>query len=149
MAEQIGTYPGARAPARARERTRSDPTWQAYKLLHVAFVIAPTLAGLDKFYNVLVTWDQYLAPRIAGILPVTTRSFMMIVGVIEMVAGLLVAVRPRVGGAVVGVWLLGIVANLLLAGAWFDIALRDVGLAIGAFALARLASVHQRPGKVI
>jgi hypothetical protein len=119
-------------------RTQS-PAYQAYQILHVAFVIAPVIAGADKFLHVLVNWDQYLSPMIARMLPVSTHTFMLGVGVIEIVAGLLVAVMPTVGGAVVALWLCGIILNLLSIPGYFDIALRDLGLALGAFALSRLA----------
>jgi|SRR4051812_14079927 hypothetical protein len=119
-------------------RTQS-PAYQAYQILHVAFVIAPVIAGADKFLHVLVNWDQYLSPMIARMLPVSTHTFMLGVGVIEIVAGLLVAVMPAIGGAVVALWLCGIILNLLSIPGYFDIALRDLGLALGAFALSRLA----------
>jgi len=120
-------------------RTQS-PAYQAYQILHLAFVVAPILAGADKFFHVLVNWDQYLAPAIARMLPVSGHTFMLAVGVIEVVAGLLVAFMPAVGGLVVGAWLCGIIVNLLMIPAYFDVALRDFGLALGAFALARLAA---------
>lgn len=123
-----------------------SPTHQAFRLLQIGFVVAPTIAGLDKFLNLLVSWEQYVAPSIAGILPMSPRAFMMIVGVIEIAAGLLVAIRPRIGGYVVAGWLAAIIFNLLISGRYFDIALRDVGLMIGAFALARLASAHEHAG---
>src|SRR5262245_1601246 len=119
-------------------RTQS-PAYQAYQILHIAFVVAPLLAGVDKFFHFLVNWDQYLAPAALRMLPVPAHTFMLGVGAIEIVAGLLVAFMPMVGGIVVGVWLLGIIANLLMIPAYFDVALRDLGLALGAFALSRLA----------
>ena len=124
-------------------RTHS-PSYQAYQLLHITFVIAPVLAGLDKFVHMLAQWEQYLAPAIANLVPVAPHTFMLGVGVVEVLAGLLVAVKPSIGGAVVGLWLLGIVANLLILGSYFDIALRDFGLAMGAFALARMAVDYER-----
>ena len=120
-------------------RTQS-PAYQAYQILHLAFVVAPILAGADKFFHVLVNWDQYLSPAIARMLPVSGHTFMLGVGVIEIVAGLLVAFMPAIGGLVVGAWLCGIILNLLTIPAYFDVALRDLGLALGAFALARLAA---------
>ena len=120
-------------------RTQS-PAYQAYQILHLAFVVAPILAGADKFFHVLVNWDQYLSPAIARMLPVSGHTFMLGVGVIEIVAGLLVAFMPAIGGLVVGAWLCGIIINLLTIPAYFDVALRDLGLALGAFALARLAA---------
>lgn len=122
-----------------------QPAYQAYLLLHIAFTVAPILAGLDKFAHVLVNWDQYLAPVIARILPGGGHNFMLLVGVVEIVAGLIVAVKPRVGGYIVAAWLVGIIINLLLAGGYFDIALRDLGLALGALALSRLSQDYDHP----
>jgi hypothetical protein len=116
-----------------------DRARQAFRILHVGFVVAPILAGLDKFFEVLVDWDRYLAPVATDVLPVSGHSFMLAVGVIEIAAGVLVAFRPRIGGYVVAVWLWAIIVNLLVAGDYFDIALRDFGLSLGALALARLA----------
>jgi len=121
----------------------SKPINQAYGLLYAAFIAAPILAGADKFFQFLANWDKYIAPQVAGLLPVSAHTFMVIVGVIEMAAGILVALKPRIGGVVVGAWLIGIIANLLLAGAYLDVALRDLGLALGAFALARLAAARE------
>jgi len=118
---------------------------QAYRLLRLAFVAAPTLAGLDKFARVLTNWDGYLAPQVAHLLPIPVRTFMMIVGAIEIVVGLIVAVRPKVGASIVSLWLLLIIVNLLLLGRFYDIALRDFGLMLAALALGRLAdAVPQR-----
>jgi hypothetical protein len=121
----------------------SSPSYQAYQILHLAFTIAPIIAGADKFLHLLTNWDKYLAPAIASLLPMTTHTFMLAVGVIEILAGLLVAITPRIGGYVVGLWLLGIIVNLLVLPGYFDVALRDLGLALGAFALARLAEDYQ------
>ena len=117
----------------------STPTYQAYQILHVAFTVAPLVAGADKFFHFLVNWDQYLSPVAARMLPISGHTFMLGVGLVEIVAALLVALAPAVGGWVVGLWLCGIIINLLSIPAYFDIALRDLGLALGAFALARLA----------
>lgn len=119
-----------------------DRARQAFRILHVGFVVAPILAGLDKFFEVLVDWDRYLAPVATDVLPVSGHSFMLAVGVIEIAAGVLVAFRPRIGGYVVAVWLWAIILNLLVAGDYFDIALRDFGLSLGALALARLAEAY-------
>ncbi len=121
-----------------------QPAYQAYQILHVAFIVAPVIAGIDKFFHVLVNWDQYLAPAVARLLPFGAHTFMSIVGVIEIAAGLVVALKPRVGAYVVSAWLLGIVINLLLAGSFFDVALRDFGLALGALALGRLSEVWSK-----
>jgi hypothetical protein len=101
--------------------------------------VAPFLAGADKFTHVLTNWDQYLAPVVAGVLPVSGHTFMLFVGIVEMSAAVLVAARPRIGAYVVAAWLLGIIGNLLLIPGYFDVALRDFGLALGALALARLS----------
>lgn len=123
--------------------TRS-PAYQAYQILHIAFTAAPIVAGLDKFVHLLAEWERYLAPGVASIVPVAPHTFMQGVGIVEIAAGILVALKPSIGGWVVGLWLLGIVANLLLLGTYLDIALRDFGLALGAFALARLAVDYER-----
>jgi len=126
----------------ATERTAvrvSSPAYQAYQILHIAFTVAPVVAGIDKFFHFLVNWDQYLSPIVPRTLGISAHSFMLGVGVIEVIAGLLVAVAPRIGGWVVGLWLCGIIVNLLTIPAHLDIALRDLGLALGAFALARLS----------
>ena len=120
----------------------ASPTYQAYQILHIAFTVAPLVAGADKFFHFLVNWDQYLSPMVARMLPMTGHTFMLGVGVIEVLAGLLVAVVPRYGGWVVGLWLIGIIVNLLSIPAYFDIALRDFGLALGAFALSRLSAEY-------
>src|SRR5262245_1674074 len=117
------------------------PANQAFLILYAGFVVLPIVAGFDKFCQVLVNWDVYLAPRIAGILPISGHTFMLVVGVIEIAAGVLVAVRPQFGAWVVAAWLWGIILNLLLVPGFYDIALRDFGLSLGAVALARLAAV--------
>ena len=117
-----------------------DATYQAYTILRTAFVVAPILFGLDKFPNLLVQWDQYLAPVIVAVLPVSAHQAMYAVGVVEVLAGLLVAVHPRLGAAVVALWLGGIIVNLLLVPGFYDVALRDFGLLLAAVALQRLAT---------
>jgi hypothetical protein len=111
---------------------------QAFQILYFAFIVAPIVAGVDKFLHLLVNWDQYLAPAIAGLLPVSPHTFMLAVGVVEVLAGIIVAVKPSIGGLIVAAWLWGIIVNLLLVPGYFDIALRDLGLSLGAVALARL-----------
>jgi hypothetical protein len=113
--------------------------YQAYIILHVGFAVLPVIAGVDKFFHVLVNWDQYLAPVVTQYLPVTGHTFMLAVGVVEIVAGLLVAIRPRIGALIVALWLWGIIINLFLVPGFYDIALRDFGLSLGALALARLS----------
>jgi hypothetical protein len=100
---------------------------------------SPCPSGLDKFTHFLTNWDQYLAPAVERLLPVSGHTFMLLVGIVEMAAAVLVASRPRIGAYVVGAWLLGIILNLLLIPGYFDVALRDFGLALGALALARLS----------
>ena len=116
-----------------------NPAYQAFQFLHLAFIIAPILAGIDKFLMRLTNWTQYLWPPL-GELVGGAQRFMQIVGVVEIAAGVLVAFKPKWGGYVVGLWLTGIIVNLLLHGSYLDIALRDLGLALGALAMARLAN---------
>lgn len=131
--DSVGQRPDSRLASSAR------PAYQAYLLLHVGFAVLPVLAGVDKFLHLLVDWNQYLAPLAEQVLPVPGPTFMLVVGVVEIAAGLLVAVRPRIGAYVVAFWLWGIILNLLLIPGYYDIALRDFGLSVGALALARLS----------
>jgi hypothetical protein len=117
---------------------------QAYLLLRTVFTVAPIAFGLDKFLGLLVDWDRYLAPWVDAIVPGTAHQAMLAVGVVEILAGVLVAVRPAIGGLVVAAWLLGIIVNLVSMGDFYDIALRDLGLLVGALALARLAAAQGR-----
>ena len=131
-------------PFPAREAVRRDPAAQAYLLLRVAFTLAPILFGIDKFAHVLTNdWTRYLATQFNDILPGNAATAMHIVGPIEIVAGLVVAIAPRFGGLLVAGWLAGIIANLLLVGGYGDIALRDFGLLLGALTLSRLASAFR------
>ena len=129
----------------ARSVGRSDPAYQAFLLLRAVFTVAPILFGLDKFANLLVRWPGYLAPWIDDIVPGTAQQAMYAVGVIEVVAGIVVAVSPRFAAWLVAAWLAGIIVNLLTFPGFFDIALRDFGLFVGAVALGRLA-VYYSPG---
>src|SRR5437667_7773463 len=118
-----------------RSWVTTRPADQAYLILHVGFAALPIIAGLDKFFDKLTSWDMYLAPVATRVTGLTAHNFMMIVGVVEIVAGLLVAVAPRIGGWVVALWLWGIIANLFMMPAemhFYDIALRDFGLSLGA-----------------
>lgn len=119
----------------------SGPAYQAYRILYAAFIAAPLIAGFDKFFNALTVWDQYLAPQVAQMFGDYAHTFMQLVGLVEIAAGIGVALRPRWFGYVVAAWLGAIVLNLLMAGAFFDIALRDFGLGLAALALARLATL--------
>jgi hypothetical protein len=124
---------------------RNDPVAQATLLLRITFTVAPILFGLDKFAHVLTDdWTKYLAPAFNDLIPGTAGDAMHIVGVVEIVAGLVVAVTPRFGGLLVAGWLAGIIVNLLIVGGYGDIALRDFGLMLGALTLARLAGIKGR-----
>lgn len=127
--------------------TRTDtPAGQAYALLRTVFTVAPILFGLDKFAEVLTDdWERYLAPWVNDLVPGDAHDAMLIIGVIEIVAGILVAVAPRIGAYVVALWLAGIIVNLLVLGDFYDVALRDFGLLVGALALARLATPTADP----
>jgi hypothetical protein len=132
---------GASDRVTARSTDWSNPAFQAFALLRVGFTVAPILFGLDKFADWLVNWQIYLAPELNDIIPGNAHQAMLAIGVIEIVAGLVVAVRPRFGGYLVATWLGGIIVNLLLQADFYDIALRDFGLLLGALTLARLASL--------
>ena len=127
-----------------RTELARNPERQAYEILHWGFVAAPVIAGLDKFAGLLTDWDAYLAPPIARVLGGAAHGFMLVGGAVEVAAGLLVALRPRIGAYVVAGWLGAIIVNLLISGRYLDVALRDFGLMLGALALARLAQVHDR-----
>jgi hypothetical protein len=120
--------------------TLTDPVVQAFWLLRLGFVVAPIAFGLDKYFHVLVNWDKYLAPEFTDLFNAKAHTLMYAVGAIEIVAGLVVAVRPRFGGYLVAAWLTGIIINLLMMADYFDVALRDFGLLLAALTLARLAS---------
>lgn len=125
---------------------KTNPVFQAFWLLRTGFIVAPILFGLDKFLDWLVDWNVYLAPEVNDIIPGNAHQAMLAVGVIEIVAGLVVAVRPRFGGYLVAAWLAGIIVNLLIQANFYDVALRDFGLLIGALSLARLATAFDRNG---
>jgi hypothetical protein len=123
-------------PARS---LRADPGYQAFTLLRITFTVAPIAFGLDKFFNGMVDWEKYLAPWINRLMPGTGHSFMLFVGIVEIIAGVVVAVKPRFGAFLVAAWLAGIVVNLLTYSGYYDIALRDFGLLLAALTLGRLA----------
>jgi hypothetical protein len=125
----------------------ADPTYQAFWLLRIGFVVAPIAFGVDKYAHVLTNWDKYLAPEFTDLLHVQAHTLMYLVGAIEIVAGLVVAIRPRFGGYLVAAWLLGIIVNLLLIGGYYDVALRDFGLLLAALTLARLATAFPSAGR--
>jgi hypothetical protein len=120
----------------------SRPSYQAYRILHLGFVVAPILAGLDKFFHVLTDWDKYLPSVVNGLVGGNGHALMLVVGVIEVVAGIGVAIRPRIFSYVVAAWLGVIILNLLLIPGFFDVALRDFGLLLGALALGRLSAEY-------
>ena len=137
---RVGDHPTVRA------RDASDPVYQSFTLLRIGFTVAPIVFGLDKFFNVLVNWEQYLAPWINRLIPGTASDFMYVVGAVEIIAGIVVALKPRYGGYLVAAWLAGIIVNLLTYSGYYDIALRDFGLLLAALTLARLASLFDPPG---
>lgn len=130
----ISTPAGQLAPAPAR---------QAFLLLRTVFTVAPVIFGLDKFTNLLTDWTMYLAPVVTNVVPLPAQTIMYVVGAVEIVAGLAVALKPRFGSLLVAAWLFGIIVNLLVLGSFFDVALRDFGLLVGALALNRLSPTKQ------
>ena len=139
------TVGASTAPAGvAATQLRTDPAYQAFTLLRIGFTVAPILFGLDKFLNWLVDWPIYLAPQLNDVVPGNAHQAMLAVGVVEIVAGVVVAVRPKFGGYLVAAWLGGIIINLLVLADFYDVALRDFGLLLGAVALARLATAFDR-----
>jgi uncharacterized membrane protein YphA (DoxX/SURF4 family) len=139
------TSSAGRTRGRIAEQLRTDPAFQAFALLRIGFTVAPIAFGIDKFANVLVNWEKYLAPWIHNLSPLSATNTMHVVGVIEVIAGLAVAIKPRYGAYIVAAWLGGIVINLLSYSGYYDIALRDFGLMLGALTLARLASKYDSP----
>jgi hypothetical protein len=138
-----------RADAAGVSADWSDPRYQAFALMWLAFTVAPIAFGLDKFFNVMVDWPVYLAPWINDIAPGSGQDFMYFVGATEIAAGLVVAFKPRYGAYIVAAWLAGIIINLLTHSGYYDIALRDFGLMLGALTLARLAAVYDPPGRSV
>jgi uncharacterized membrane protein YphA (DoxX/SURF4 family) len=135
------TYGTAATAASNPERS---PARQAFRILQFGFTVAPILAGLDKFLHLLVNWDQYLPSVVANVSPIPAHTLMLIVGVIEIVAGIGVALKPRIFAYIVAAWLAVIILNLLLIPGYFDIALRDLGLLLGALALGQLSQQFAR-----
>jgi len=128
--------PTLATPARQLEADRHR---QAFLLLRTVFTVAPVLFGLDKFTNLLTDWTMYLAPAVTSVVPLPAQTVMYIVGGVEILAGVMVALRPRFGSALVAAWLLGIIINLIILGGFYDVALRDFGLLVAALALNRLS----------
>jgi hypothetical protein len=140
-ATTVRPTPTLRPALAERPANLNDPAYQAFWLLRIGFTVAPILFGIDKFAHVLVNWDKYMAPEFTDLFNVQAHTLMYAVGAIEIVAGLVVAIRPRFGGYLVAAWLAGIITNLLLMADYFDIALRDFGLLLAALTLARLATI--------
>ncbi len=130
---------GGRTNLQSTTDALRSPSYQAYQILRLGFTVAPIVAGLDKFFHFLVNWDQYVPPIVNNMTGGYGHQVMLAVGVIEIVAGLGVWFKPKIFAYVVAVWLLLIIANLLLIPGYFDVALRDFGLALGAIALGRLS----------
>ncbi len=116
-----------------------DYGYQAFRILQFAFVVAPILAGIDKFYNILAYWPGYLSPMVMQVVHGNAQAFMMAIGVVEIIAGIGTFFKPQVFAYIVALWLLAIIINLLMTGHFYDIALRDLGLLLGALALGRLS----------
>jgi len=130
------------SPSITVDDSLANPSYQAYQILRIGFTVAPIIAGVDKFLGLLVNWDQYLPPVVNNMLGGAGHQFMYIVGAIEIVAGIGVFLKPKIFAYVVAAWLVAIIVNLLLIPGYFDVALRDLGLALGALALARLSSKY-------
>jgi uncharacterized membrane protein YphA (DoxX/SURF4 family) len=126
----------------SHEPATTSKTQRVASILHWTYALVPIVAGADKFMHILTNWDKYLAPVVTKIIPVPAHTFMSIVGVIEIIAGIIVLVKPKIGSLIVGLWLIGIAVNLVLTGQYYDIAVRDTVMAIGAFCLNTLLSEH-------
>jgi uncharacterized membrane protein YphA (DoxX/SURF4 family) len=138
----------AQAPAsgvRVHDRAWGDSRYQAFTLMRLGYTVLPIAMGIDKFFNAMVSWPQYLADWIDNIAPGTAQQFMYFVGAVEILAGLIVLLKPRYGAYIVAAWLAGIVINLFSYGEWWDVGVRDFGLMLGALALGRLASFYDPP----
>jgi len=122
----------------------ANPGFQAYQILRIGFTVAPIIAGVDKFLHLLVNWDQYLPSVVNNMIGGRGHQFLLVVGVIEIVAGIGVFIKPKYFAYVVSIWLVLIIANLLMIPGYFDVALRDLGLALGALALGRLSSTYDK-----
>jgi uncharacterized membrane protein YphA (DoxX/SURF4 family) len=122
-----------------------DARYQGFMLMRAGYTVLPLAMGIDKFFNAMVSWPKYLADWIDNIAPGTAQQFMYFVGGVEILAGLIVLIKPRYGGYIVAALLAGIVINLFSYGEWWDIGVRDVGLMLGALTLGRLASYYDPP----
>ncbi|MFC0673761.1 hypothetical protein [Brachybacterium hainanense] len=137
--------PAATAPSAHGTGLLRDPALAAFRLLRLGFVVLPLLMGMDKFTNLLTDWPGYLAPWVAALLPITAQTAMHVVGIVEIIAGIGIALRPRLAAWVVAAWLAGIILNLLTYPGYFDVALRDVGLLVAALSLGLLSLAYDRP----
>src|SRR5947199_3013410 len=140
------TRRGRLLPGSLAEALRRDPAYQSFWLLRIGFTVAPIFFGADKFANVLVNWEKYLAPWIRNASPLSPVHMLHVVGIIEIVAGVAVAIKPRYAAYIVAAWLGGIIINLLSYSGYYDVALRDFGLLLASLTLARLASKYDPPG---
>lgn len=141
-ADTVAVDPGSTA------RVLSNPAYAAFWILRIGFVVLPLWMGIDKFFNTLTDWPGYLAPWVADLLPITAQTTMYVVGVVEIVAAIGIAIKPRFAAFVVAAWLAGIIVNLLTLPGFYDVALRDLGLLVAALALAALAAEFDR-GKAV
>jgi hypothetical protein len=141
MATVTTNYAGPSSEATASKTDRVTT------ILQWTYGLVPIVAGADKFSHILTDWNQYLAPIVTDILPLTPQTFMSIVGIIEILAGIVVLMKPRIGALIVGCWLVAIAINLLLTGQYFDVAVRDIVMAIGAFSLFMLLDNNRRNDK--
>lgn len=141
MATVTTNYAGSSSEASASKTDR------VISILHWTYGLVPIVAGADKFTHILTDWNQYLAPVVTDIIPLTPQTFMSIVGVIEIIAGIIVLVKPKLGSLIVACWLVGIAINLLLTGQYFDVAVRDIVMAIGAFSLFLLLDNNRHSEK--
>jgi hypothetical protein len=130
----------------ALARAKTEPAYGAFLLLWAGFTAIPLIMGLDKFFNVLTNWENYLAPWLVDMSPVSAHTMMLIIGVVEIAAAVMVALKPRYAAFVVALWLAGIIVNLLTYSGFYDVALRDFGLLVAAVALALLARAYTSPG---
>jgi uncharacterized membrane protein YphA (DoxX/SURF4 family) len=121
--------------------SRLNASWWALRL---GVGLGPIIAGVDKYFNKLTDWGMYLSPLVTKVVPVSATTFMHVVGIIEVIAGLVVLSRwTKIGSYIVMLWLLGIAVNLMTTGMFYDLAVRDVEIAVGAFALSQLTAVRE------
>ncbi|WP_186760497.1 hypothetical protein [Arthrobacter alpinus] len=146
MATSSVPAPSTGLASHALQRTKAEPAYGAFLMLWIGFIAIPMIMGLDKFFDVLTNWENYLAPWLLGISPFSAHTMMLIIGVVEIAAAIMVALRPRYAAFVVALWLAGIIVNLLTYSGFYDVALRDFGLLVAALALAVLARTYTKPG---